>query len=202
MIRSAFSNCHGADVSDFCDDLLAFEQAGKLRGVVGIRPGGTQPFFLRQYLDHPVQTLIERHTGRACNIATMVEIANLAVPRPGDSRRLFVALTAFLHGAGFQWAMFTAIAPLIQVLRRMSFSPQRVAMAHPDRLRDGATRWGDYYERQAHVCIGSVTGAAQHLYAQAGTRHGDLGSFWQSAFQNGRKYRASFPSRCIPGAGT
>ena len=189
MIETLFAAAYDARVSDFCDDLIGLESGNELLGVAGLRRCATDVrLFSEQYLDAPVDQLIHEQTGQTIARGSILEIGNLAVNGRGRTRWLFAVMTAFLHAAGYEWVVCTAISPLISLFRRLGLEPQVLAPADPARLEGDPSVWGRYYEQNPQVCFGSISAGYLKMSKAITPRQPRLRALWLQAQEAGHAY--------------
>ncbi len=189
MVRETFSRSYDACPRTLPRDLLGFEAHGRLLGVTGLRPAVDGELFSEQYLRTPIEACIAASTGTAVHRRHVIEVGNLALSGNGESRWLIAAITAYLHGAGFHWVLFTVVAPLYNAFQRMGLRPVPLAQADPRRLGEAAADWGSYYAQSPRVCFGSVLAGADHLHKVIPRRQARLRVLWERASAAGREYR-------------
>lgn len=199
-VRSAFAHRYQAQIHELPGCLMALRRAnGELTAVAGLRFADEAPLFLEQYLDAPV----DQYLGMAGSIdrRTVVEIGSLAAPTPGQVRYMMIALTAYLHSAGYQWVVCTAISSLRNTLARMGLTPILLGSADPARLGEAATDWGRYYEERPQVIAGHLTEAAVLLEARCANNRNPVDALWRNACEQGRLDRiAKIPPGLAPAA--
>ncbi len=193
MVRETFRHSYGARPRRLPRDLLGFEAQGRLLGVAGLRPADEGRLFSEQYLDDPVEKLIATASNTGVRRDQVIEVGNLALSNTGEARWLIAAVTAYLHGAGFHWVLFTAVAPLYNAFQRMGLQPQRVAPADVRRLDDPDEDWGSYYAQSPQVCFGSIRAGQRHLQAVITARQSRLRVLWERAATAGMDYHSSRP---------
>lgn len=184
FIRTVFSQAHGAEVSAFYPNLLGFSVGQQIRAVVGYRDGGATTLFSEQYLDQPAHELASDRLGLPVARAAMVEVGNLAIADPGQARWVVSASTIFLAAAGYRWVLFTATRPLANAFSRLGLKPLALAEATPDRLPDGGTAWGTYYNGVPQVYLGDIHAGCQKLHNH-GLRRPNLRKLLYAAQQSG-----------------
>lgn len=155
VVTGHFARIYGASVSRFMPLLLGLRQQGQILAVVGLRPAGDDALFLEQYLDEPVPHLLSRR-GLSAPRDTVIEVGNLVSTSPGLARLLIVALTHYLHSAGFKWVAFTGTPALLNSFSRLTLSPIDLGAADPARLGASASEWGSYYATHPHVMAGYI----------------------------------------------
>ena len=95
FVGAAFRRRHDALVTSFMPTLLSFrDREGDLRGVVGLRGAVSQPLYLEQYLEQPIETAIAAATGQSVRREQVVEVGNLA----GANCRAAMRMVALLPG--------------------------------------------------------------------------------------------------------
>ncbi len=193
FIRANFAEHYQARIREIPSTLVAIQNVcGETTAVSGLRYGASEQLFLEQYLDGPV----ENYLGQAGEVdrSRIVEICNLAAPTPGQVRYLLVALGAYLHSAGYEWVVCTAIGSLCNTLSRMSFTPVILGMADPVRLGDAAADWGSYYAKSPRVIAGHLAEANHVLSAKMTHKDNPLRLLWHSAASLGQKDRIAQPA--------
>ncbi|NIA02748.1 MAG: hypothetical protein GWO88_00840 [Planctomycetia bacterium] len=189
MIQELFAATYEAELSYYCDDLIALETSTELLGAVGLRLGNdSSALFSEQYLDESVDTLICAHTGQGIARNRIVEIGNLAVNGTGQTRWLFAVMTAFLHSAGYDWVVCTAISPLINIFKRVGLNPEVLGDADPARLAGDAESWGRYYDLEPKICFGSIEAGYQKMSSAITSKHPRLQALWRDAHAAGMAY--------------
>ena len=156
FIHDIFELAYDARLTSFYPNLTAFSMDGRLRGVVGYRDGMVKPLFSEQYLDRPIEEVVAGHLGQQVERRVLVEVGNLALLGSGDARWVIAATTAFLHGAGYRWVLFTAVKSLFNAFQRLGLKPIQIATPDPARLSDGGRNWGRYYQAGPVVCAGDI----------------------------------------------
>lgn len=163
FIRNVFRHCYGARLDSFYPTLLAFSSDARLRAAVGVRGAVHGPLFAEQYLSAPAGTLIARRWGRHIDRARLVEVGNLALAGPGETRWVIAAVTTFLHARGYRWVLFTAVPALFNAFRRLGLNPIRLGTADPSCLPDHGRDWGSYYDEHPVVCVGDIQSGYRKL---------------------------------------
>lgn len=159
-VAERFYAAHGARVHDFMPALLTMGCNGRITAATGLRSAASQPLFLEQYLDGPVEAAVSAVAQAAVPREKMAEIGNLVASEGGSSYLLFLVLTAILDRAGFDWVVFTATPQVRKVLAVLGLETQVLCEADPARLtRGSATEWGRYYASRPRVVAGRVADA-------------------------------------------
>ncbi len=159
FIEARFDRAFGARLPRHYPILIGLwaDDGGELQAAAGVRFAEDEPLFLERYLDGPVEQAIAVAFGRPISRSSIVEIGSLASDSPDASLRLFGALSAWLaaeHGRRF--AVATARPELERLLGRAGFGLLALGQADPDRLGEGASDWGSYYERTPRVFAGEI----------------------------------------------
>lgn len=162
FIHARYAAIYQANIQHFLPLLLATWHGSQLQGVLGLRPGASGTFFVENYLDTRIETIVARHKGEQVPREQIIETGNLAGSR-GSSQLLFVVLTDVLYRAGFRWITFTATPMVINAVRRLGFAPQVVCEADVSRLGGHAKDWGSYYANKPSVVIGDIEQAYRTL---------------------------------------
>lgn len=174
FVRQVFARVYGARVSQFMPRLIGLRSAqGRLVAALGLRDAGSGPLFLEQYLDAPVEHLLEVRTGRVVDRAGIMELGNLAAEHPGSARRLIMNLALCLHNAGFAWVVFTITPSLVNSFRRLDLDLICLGPARRERLCPKAqAEWGRYYDSGPMVYGAHIPGGLPRIQAllQPGAR--------------------------------
>ncbi|GAB4347376.1 MAG: hypothetical protein Kow006_07020 [Gammaproteobacteria bacterium] len=187
-VRQAFAHRYRARIQRLPDRLLGlYRDDGTLTAVAGLRPASESKLFLEQYLDDPVERHL--HTAAPVERSAIVEIGNLAAHTPGQARYLMIALATYLHHAGYQWVVCTAIVTLRNTLARMGLTPIVLGAAEPHRLGGAAEEWGSYYQEHPQVIAGHLAEAARLLEKRVSHPQDRLYPLWLSARDLGRRDR-------------
>ena len=191
FVRDIFMRQHGAEVRHFLPYLMGLRNEGTLCAVLGFGPAGAGEMFLEQYLEQPMEQVLAAALQRPVLRQGVMEVGNLAVSSAGGARSLITALTAYLRGAGHEWAVFTSGRGLQNSFSRMGIDLYALAPALPERLRDGAAHWGRYYDQHPLVCAAEV--AQSHAALQQRMQRGPSAplqdSVWRRAFAAGHGMR-------------
>ncbi|MBX7250060.1 MAG: thermostable hemolysin [Caulobacteraceae bacterium] len=135
----------------------------QLHAAAGFRFAATQPLFLEQYLDTPVEAAVSEASGAIVARNQIAEIGNLAAESPGASMFLFFALAGYLEQHGCRYAAATATRELSRLFRGVGFQTHRLGEARPERLTDTAGDWGAYYDHEPVVLAGAIRPAFEPL---------------------------------------
>lgn len=159
-IHAVFARGYGAEINHYLPQLMSLRDGeGELLAALGMRCGNSGKLFLEIYLDEPVEQRLAAVAGVAVQRDSIVEIGNLASGRAGAARWLFLALAAYLHGRGAQWAIFTVAPFLKNTFLKLGFKLHVLARADKARLGEEASDWGSYYDAAPEVMAVDVTQA-------------------------------------------
>lgn len=103
FITDIYMKAYGAHIHVHYPVLMSVrDEAGQILAATGFRSAVNEPLFLEQYLDAPVEEILQSSR------AQIVEIGNLASDGGGASLYLFAALAAYLNYKGFTQAVVTS----------------------------------------------------------------------------------------------
>ena len=167
FIRTIFDQRYGARVSVFAPFLLMLEQAGHPVAVAGWRGAATEPLFLENYLDAPIEAILRAQTGQELRREQIVEVGNLASEKAGGSLQVILHLARQFVEAGHEWVVFTATQELIGIFAKLGLPLLALAKADPSRLGVAAADWGSYYESAPVVVAGRIRLALERFGSRA-----------------------------------
>lgn len=149
LIRHLYWTRYRASPS-FASTLVAeLDHAGRVECAAGIR-FGAQPFFSECYLDRPIEDALRVRIGQNVDRDRMVEVCHLASNKPGRSLPFVQKVIDLLRGTDSEWAIFTAIKPLRDLLRRNGLAMVELALADHRRVPDPGN-WGSYFEHDPRI---------------------------------------------------
>jgi hypothetical protein len=155
FVGAAFRRRHDATVTSFMPTLLSFrDRGGDLRGVVGLRAAVSQPLYLEQYLEQPVETSIAAATDQAVRRDQVVEVGNLAGANCRAAMRMVALLPGYLLSRDYRWIVFTATSTVRGILEGFGAPLVELARADGARVAGSPDRWGRYYETDPRVLAG------------------------------------------------
>ncbi len=149
FIAAVFKSAYAADIRHFMPELVALRDAhGVLLGAFGMRNAATEPLFLEQYIDEPIEQLFSRHFACAIQRHEITCIGNLAVANPRHAGLLITYIIRHTLDIGLQWAVATAHHRLQNGLIKGGCDTYPLAIADPAKLPlEEQTKWGRYYDR-------------------------------------------------------
>lgn len=203
FIQAVFARSYGASIQQFYPHLLGLRRSDlSLAAVAGLRPAYAGKLFCETYLDAPVEILLATACGQQVSRRHVVEVGNLAPASAGQARWLIATVTAYLHGAGFSWVVFTAVPVLHNAFLRMGLQPLALADADPARLAASEQgRWGSYYDGRPVVYAGHVRQGYQALDQAACPQLPLMQRLWQDALFHGQSDGAGFGTSSLAQAG-
>jgi hypothetical protein len=148
-IADAYRRVYGASLRAFAPVLVAAFDRGGPVAAAGLR-FGREPFFSEIYLDRPIESVIGAVAGKDPPRERIVEISSLAAMETGAASPFLHGIIDLCCGAGFEWAFFTATAPLRRLLTRAGILAVDLAPARQERIADPFS-WGTYYNHRPRV---------------------------------------------------
>lgn len=171
FISRVFMDCYGARLSSFHDTLIGCADGrGQWVAALGLSALAHRGAFLEQYLDAPVEQVIESAKSaspgaRRVSRWDVAELGNLAAIRPGASRALILKMTQYLYRRHFRWVVFTATQGLVNSFAKLHYEPAVLAAADPAKLRGDQRSWGTYYQHNPRVMVGDIHAAYEKFFA-------------------------------------
>lgn len=156
FIHRRFAHQYGADIRAFLPMLLSAADENGITAALGFQTAGERPLFLEQYLECDIETTLELLTQEPISRSDIVEIGNLASGRQRATQTLFLLLAQILHGAGYEWVVFTANRTVRAWLARMQIPAFIIREADPALLDDKTTNWGSYYDDRPVVFAANI----------------------------------------------
>lgn len=157
FIADTFLEHYDARIEAFCKHLLGVRNTqGSLCAAIGYNLAEQGPLFLEQYLDAPIEDVVESRLGLRIQRHDLVEVGNLSAKETGGARMLIRLMTSHLHQCGRQWVAFTATKSLLNSFNRLGLPTIALAKATSDRVQDPEA-WGSYYEQSPQVVIGEIS---------------------------------------------
>ncbi|MCF6323153.1 MAG: thermostable hemolysin [Gammaproteobacteria bacterium] len=151
FIQCLFRRAYGARINHFPPHLLSIHQGGKILAASGMRSAMDATLFLETYLDRPIENIIAKKTSRPIDRNRIIEVCSLASSHAGGARALIITLTAYLSGASYEWAVFTATPRVRNNFTKLGIELIPLALADQNRLGDSKQEWGSYYEQSPMV---------------------------------------------------
>ena len=163
-LEAAYQRAFDGRIRSHYPELMSVRDGkGDIQAAVGFRLASGGPLFLEQYLDAPIEALLQIEGEAAPRRAAIAEIGNLAATTPGASQLLFLALARHLHWAGCAYVAATATRSLRRSFSRAGFATRTLAPAAASRLADGGADWGSYFKSEPRVLAGPIAPALPQL---------------------------------------
>jgi hypothetical protein len=156
FIRDIFAQHYNAEVPAFAPNLMMIETEQRIIAATGWRCAGSEPLYLENYLDIPIEAAMARLAGQPVQREHIVEVGNLATSKAGASLDVILTLAAHLDQLGYKWVVFTATRTLVGIFSRLRLPLLALAHANPARLGGEAAAWGSYYETEPIVVAGKI----------------------------------------------
>lgn len=158
FIQGVYARSYDAHITVRYPILMAvLNDEDEILGAVGLRFAKKEPLFLEQYLDQPIEDVLESDRSK------IAEVGNLASKGGGMSLFLFSALSLYLKNKGKTHAVVTGTRSLERRLKILGLNPKRHAKADDTLLKNNHDEWGSYYQTQPHVLSGSLLHAYKRL---------------------------------------
>jgi Thermostable hemolysin len=151
LIANVYARRYGARISAFPNTLITLVGVdGGVHCAAGLR-FAADGFFSEAYLDAPADALLSALRRTPVNRDKIFEVTSLASQSPRFVGNFLRKIIAGGESAGFEWAFFTATAPLRTLLERMGVALTPLAHADSTRLPNSGM-WGSYYAFAPRVC--------------------------------------------------
>ena len=144
LIADVYERHYGARIATFPDTLIAkVDDNGSVRCAAGLR-FAAEGFFSEAYLDAPVEAVLFSLGRMRVPRERIFEVTSLTSRAPHLVGGFLRKIVACGEAAGFEWAFFTATAPLKSMLEKMNLTLVPLAVAERDRIANPKS-WGRYY---------------------------------------------------------
>lgn len=153
FIAEVFYRAYGATVKNFMPKLIALRDDNyHLMAAFGMREASVSPLFLEQYVDDPIETVIEKTLGLNIQRDHITEIGNLAVVNPRNAGILISHVIEHSINAGVQLCVATAHHTLQNGLIKGGCDVFPMHAVDVKRLPAGEQAdWGRYYDNQPQI---------------------------------------------------
>jgi hypothetical protein len=164
LIEQRYAAVHGAFPAVSYPHFCAVDPGGELgpSAALGFRLAAAERLFLEDYLEAPVEIVVEAALGTPFARDRIVEIGAHASVRSRATVALWARTARELNGLA-DVAVAVLTAPLRQMFERLGIPIHDLADADPARLPDGGRDWGSYYELKPRVCAGLIAPAIPML---------------------------------------
>jgi len=144
LITEVYATHYAARIAAFPDTLVAMVGTdGVVHCAAGLR-FAAEGFFSEAYLDAPADAVLSALRRTPVHREKIFEVTSLASRAPTLIGGFVRKIIAGGEAAGFEWAFFTATAPLKALLERMSLDLTPLADADAARVPNPGM-WGSYY---------------------------------------------------------
>lgn len=176
FIQGIYHECYGAEITVAYPTLMSVrDDVGNILAAVGFRHAVSEPLFLEQYTQEPMEDIVSRITSRAVPRSEIAEIGNLASKGKGASVFLFAAIASYLLNQGIYYATVTGTDQLHRRFKTMGLNPHVVCDASIEKLKTEQKSWGSYYDTQPRVLAGSLEDSMQQLNDKLGACYQENG---------------------------
>jgi len=153
FIAEVFYQAYGAKVKNFMPKLIALrDDNNHLMAAFGMREASVSPLFLEQYVDDPIEVVIERSLCLNIQRAAITEIGNLAVVNPRNAGILISHVIEHSINAGVQLCVATAHHTLQNGLIKGGCDVFPIHAVDVKRLpATEQADWGSYYDNQPQI---------------------------------------------------
>ena len=188
FIQCVFRRAYGARINQFPPHLLSMRQDGKILAALGLRPAKDETLFLESYLDKSIENILAEKASRPIDRHRIIEIGSLASSHGGGARALIITLTAYLSGASYEWAVFTATPQVRNNFAKLGIELIPLVKADKARLEDAQQDWGSYYDQAPLVVACDVHQGflAVHKALEAERLFPTADKLWNDAIEAGR----------------
>lgn len=160
FVRNGFARAYDARISSYMPVLFGLRDAdGKLVAAAGCRDAGTQTLFLEQYLDEPVEQIVQAHIDAGLQRGDIAEVGNLVGETAGATRVLIGAMGRWLGAAGYRAVVCNVTNTVANAFRKHGIPLAPLVAADKSRLGSAAVDWGRYYDQPCTVMAALVPAA-------------------------------------------
>lgn len=157
-IRESYHQIYNASLSRCMPWLLGmYDARGELRAACGVQTASQGVFYLEQYLDAPVETMLSARINLPVSREKIVEIGNFTAHDGASARVMYAAICLLLNQYHYSWIVFTGTRKIRNIFHRLHLQPMLLTPASAARLGDTAQEWGEYYQHDPQVMAGELT---------------------------------------------
>lgn len=193
FIHKVFMRAYDADLNTFLPRLMSLrDNRNRIIAALGMREASDDQLFLETYLDSPIEKLLTDLSHTQVTRDRIIEVGNLASVHRGGLRKLIVALTSYLRGAGSEWVVFTAVPAVRNAFSALGLPLHTIATANKSCLeKQEQDNWGSYYDMGPVVVAGRVDDGYRRLRELIDLEKAmSLNCYlWQYAFNAGCRQR-------------
>ena len=164
LIEQRYGEVHGATPSIAYPHFCAVDSGGDIgpSAALGFRLAAAERLFLEDYLDAPIELVLEEALGTPLARDRIVEIGAHASNRSRATLALWARTARELNGMA-DVAVAVLTAPLRAMFERLGVAIHDLGDADPARLPNAGQEWGRYYELRPRVCAGLIAPALPKL---------------------------------------
>jgi len=160
-LSAGFEKSFSAKTQSFMP--LIFEASDNVNNItacVGIRRLEQEKAFLECYLDDSIENFLENKFKEKIERKKIIELGSIVSSEPGSGGWLIIAMSAWLKGAGYDWAVMTATDDLKKAIGKLGIELIDLVQANPNVLSvEEQQDWGSYYENDPVVYVADVNKA-------------------------------------------
>jgi hypothetical protein len=152
FVRYGFARAYDARITSFMPVLFSLLDANdRPVAAAGCRPAADQKLFIEQYLDEPIEQLLNQHIAAGIQRHDIVEVGNLVGETAGATRVLISAMGRWLGAKGYRAVCCNVTNTVANAFRKHGIPLAPLIAADKNRLGAAAIEWGRYYERPCTV---------------------------------------------------
>lgn len=170
FVHDQYRHHFDCDLKQFMPSHLVLFQDNEILAVAGFRAADTEPLFLEQYLDVPIETFIDSRLGRAPGREKIVEVGGFAAKDHSSALQLMLALSLKLYDLGFECLVCAANSPIRRCLKLSGFIWEVLGEVDPSRVDARANNWGRYYQSRPQLLAGVIPQNNAQLKARTQAR--------------------------------
>ena len=188
LVHERYNSVFDADVNPHPDCFIACfgpdeggAQTQRMIACSGVTFSESRPrFFSEQYLDAPIESMIERGESKPIARNGIVEIGALASAEPLAGTELIRFLPIMIWCMGKRYVLCTATRQLRNLLHKNGIVFRPLGQAETKALSEqDIARWGTYYEHMPQVgyfCLAELTGTftrstGRYMFFKIGRAH-------------------------------
>lgn len=157
FVRTGFARAYDARIHSFMPILFGLRDANNaLVAAAGCRPAAEQALFLEQYLDAPVEQLLQTKLDAELTRADIVEVGNLVGETAGATRVLIGAMGRWLGAMNYQAVVCNVTNTVANAFRKHGIPLAALVAAEKSRLGAAAADWGRYYDQPCTVMAARI----------------------------------------------
>ena len=157
FVRAGFARAYDARIRSFMPILFGLRDANdKLVAAAGCRDAAESRLFLEQYLDAPIEQLLQNHLDADLTRAEIAEVGNLVGETAGATRVLIGAMGRWLGAMQYQAVVCNVTNTVANAFRKHGIPLASLVPADKTRLGAAAADWGRYYDQPCTVMAARI----------------------------------------------